>query len=131
MTSLIAIISSGKGTWKTVYQLIEKGKWDKVYIITNKFGEENFSKKENIKFIVIDDNKTYKQIISQIETNLKESLNDIEVALNISSGQGKEHMALLVALLRTGMGIRFVDIVDDKIEELSILDNPFENEGNQ
>jgi hypothetical protein len=35
---------------------------------------------------------------------------DLDIAVNITSGQGKEHTALLSALIKLGYGIRLVDI---------------------
>ena len=59
-----------------------------------------------MELIVINPDDPIKKIISKI----KDSLNiiDTEVALNLSSGSGKEHMALLSAILKSGLGIRLI-----------------------
>jgi len=57
MTDLIACLSSGKGTWGHVNRLIEDGNWEKVFLITNEFGKENFSNTKNAEMIVIDERK--------------------------------------------------------------------------
>ena len=46
MTTLIACLSTGKGTWGHVNRLIEDGKYEKVFLITNDYGKENFNKND-------------------------------------------------------------------------------------
>jgi len=38
--------------------------------------------------------------------------------VNIVSGDGKEHMALISALLKLGLGIRFVALTKEGIKEI-------------
>lgn len=119
MTSLIAVLSSGKGTWGHVAQLIAKQDWDKIYLITNDFGKENFTVNEKpVEYIIIDPNKFLNQIAKDIEEQLKGKIADTEVALNFVSGTGKEHMAVLSALLKLGLGIRLVTIMPDGVKEI-------------
>lgn len=115
MTTLITLLSTGKGTWTDVIKLISSHEWEKVYIITNEFGQKTFQKKENMELIVIDSNKPLLELISQIKNSLK--VMDTEVALNLSSGSGKEHMAVLSAILKSGLGIRLVSF-ENKLEEI-------------
>lgn len=117
MTSLIACLSTGKGTWGHVSRLIEDGSWDKVFLITNEFGKENFQKIKNTELILIDPNKGIKDIQQEIMDQLKDKIEG-EVALNMVSGTGKEHMALLSALLKLGLGIRLMALTKDGIEEI-------------
>jgi len=42
MTELVACLSTGKGTWGHVSRLIADGTWEKIILITNDFGKENF-----------------------------------------------------------------------------------------
>lgn len=117
MTSLIACLSTGKGTWGHVSRLIEDEKWDKVFLITNEFGKENFQNTKNTELIIIDSNKGLKELQKDIVDQLKDKIEG-EVALNIVSGTGKEHMALLSALLKLGLGIRLIALTKDGVEEI-------------
>ncbi len=117
MTSLIACLSTGKGTWGHVSRIIEDEKWDKVFLITNEFGKENFQQTKNTELIIIDSNKGLKELQKDIIEQLKDKVEG-EVALNIVSGTGKEHMALLSALLKLGLGIRFIALTKDGVEEI-------------
>ncbi|MBS3141444.1 hypothetical protein J4405_04855 [Candidatus Woesearchaeota archaeon] len=118
MTDLIACLSTGKGTWGHVSHLIKAEKWNKVFLITNEFGKENFQKDLNVEFIVVDSNKSLKELRDDIYQALNEKTSSTEVALNIISGIGKEHMAIISAVLRLGLGLRFVAITKDGMEEL-------------
>ena len=108
MTELVALLSTGKGTWTEVVKLISSQDWDKIFIITNDFGKDTFQKKENMEFIIINSNQHIELIIEKIVTQLKDKITGTEVALNFISGTGKEHMAVLSAMLKLGLGIRLV-----------------------
>ncbi|MBS3159928.1 hypothetical protein J4436_04010 [Candidatus Woesearchaeota archaeon] len=65
--------------------------------------------------------KTIAFIISireEIIKNLKEKIKDTEVALNLYSGTGKEHMAILSAILKLGLSLRMIIPTKDNIEEI-------------
>ena len=46
---------------------------------------------------------------------LKGKINGTEVALSIASGSGKEHMAIISALLGMPVGVRFVALTQEGI----------------
>lgn len=117
MTDLVASLSSGKGTWGHVNRIIQDENWENIYLITNNFGKENFHPEKKVNFILIDSNQGLKEIKEQIHNELKEKLQS-DVAVNIISGIGKEHMALLGALLKLGIGIRLIALTKDGIEEI-------------
>jgi len=118
MTELIACLSSGKGTWGHVAKLISDQDWEKIYLLTNDFGKENFKTEKKFEFILIDENKPLSDLIEDIRKKLKEKIQGTEVALNFISGSGKEHMAILSALLKLGVGIRLVALTKDGIKEV-------------
>lgn len=116
MTDLVATLGTGKGTWIEVRNLIETIEWDNVYLITNKFGAEKFKVKKNVNFIVINNNDI-KGMKDEIIKNLKNVLK-LEVGVNIQSGTGNEHMALISALFSLGVGIRLVIFKNNTLAEL-------------
>jgi hypothetical protein len=118
MTELVAFLSTGKGTWTEVVKLINSHDWEKIILITDDFGNQNFRKKENTELIVINQNESIELLIDKIQNGLKEKLTGVEVALNMASGSGKEHMAALSALLKLGLGIRLVTISASGIKEI-------------
>lgn len=118
MTQLIACLSTGKGTWAQVSKLINAEGWDEVILITNDFGKEKFTPNEKTKIVALNLDKDVMSLHEEIFTILKENVKGIEVALNICSGTGKEHSALITAVQKTGVGIRFVELVNDKCVNL-------------
>lgn len=120
MTELIACLSTGKGTWGHVSRLIQDGNFDNVLLITNEYGKENFQKSENTELIPIKLEQGMKELRDEIYKELKSRIkpSETEVALNLASGTGKEHMALLSALLRLGIGIRLMALTKEGIEEI-------------
>ena len=118
MTSLIASLGTGKGTWTELKKIIEGAEWDKIILITNDFGKEKFSCSKEVDFVVININKEIQEIVECIRKHICEKITDTEVALNFLSGTGKEHMALISAVLKSGLGIRFVSVLDNSIKEV-------------
>jgi hypothetical protein len=121
MTDLIACLSYGKDTWTEVLDLIEKGEFETNYLVVNSFFKDKLSSiksKKNIKVILIDLSNNINEIIDEIYSNLKGTIIYFDLAVNIVSGTGKEHMAILSAILKLGIGIRFVKIENDIITEI-------------
>ncbi len=118
MTELVACLSTGKGTWGHVSRLMQDGKWEKIFLITNDYGKENFNKDDKTELIAINLNQGIKELRDEIMNNLKEKIKGSEVAVNIISGMGREHMALMAALLKIGVGFRLVALTKDGVEEI-------------
>ena len=117
MTSLIACLGAGKGTWLQVTKLIESQEWESVILITNPFGLEKFDNTRNAQLVVIDDRKDVQDIREDIRKALDGKFFG-DVAVNFVSGEGKVHMALLSALLKLGVGIRLIDLTKDGFKEI-------------
>ncbi|MEM4263789.1 MAG: hypothetical protein QW666_02750 [Candidatus Woesearchaeota archaeon] len=117
MTSLIACLGAGKGTWVQVSRLIESQAWESIVLITNPFGLEKFNNTKNAQLVVIDDRKDILDLVEDIKKALDGKFFG-DVAVNFVSGDGKVHMALLSALLKLGVGIRLVDLTKDGFKEI-------------
>ncbi|PIZ50514.1 hypothetical protein COY27_07005 [Candidatus Woesearchaeota archaeon CG_4_10_14_0_2_um_filter_33_13] len=109
MPTLIACVSTGKGTWTEVNKIIASPQWDKVFLITNKFGQENFNPGK-AQFVLIDNFAEIILMVEQIKKQLNGKIFDFEVALNLASGSGNEHMAVLESVLELGLNFRLVTI---------------------
>ncbi len=118
MTELIACLSTGKGTWGHVGRLIEDQTWDKIYLLTNDYGKENFKSNEKTELIVVNENQGLKELREEIKIKLKERIKGTEVGVNFISGSGKEHMAIMAALLQLGVGIRLIALTKNGMEEI-------------
>jgi len=114
---LIALLSSGKGTWAQVSGLIRYGEWDKIILLGDDFAKQFTSEKE-FEFIQINLNKKIKDLRDEFKEKLKGKINGTEVALTIASGDGKEHMALISALINLPVGIRFAALTKEGVIDL-------------
>ena len=126
MTSLIACLSTGKGTWAQLSEIINTVEWEKIFLITNEFGKEKFSTKSNTELLVVDLNQSSDILSDQIVAKLHDKDIGTEVAINLTSGSGNEHMALLSAVMKLGLGIRFVFSKNGKAEELKLFNMSFD-----
>lgn len=111
MTDLIAVVGTGKGTWAQVSALIRSEEWENIYLVTTAFGKEKFKQEKAMKLITLEDEQTVFEMKEKIANELKDKLK-MDIAVNLISGTGKEHMAVLSALMSLGAGIRLV--VEDK-----------------
>jgi hypothetical protein len=118
MAYLVANLSSGKGTWAHLTKVIEDIEWQAIFLITDDLGKDGFKSDKKIEFITIDKNKHTTDMIEDIYKKLKGKIKDTEVALNMISGEGKEHMATLSALLKLGLGIRLMAYTKDGVKEI-------------
>ena len=114
MTILIACLGVGKGTWTNLNRLALSEVWEKIYLVTDSFGKEKFQPSENMELILVDFRKDVAELKNDIVAILKEKIKDAEVALNLISGSGNEHMAILSALLQLGLGIRLVNFSEER-----------------
>ncbi len=114
---LIALLSSGKGTWAQVSGLLKYGEWDKIILLGDDFAKQ-FTSEKKFEFIRIDLNKKLKELKDEFQQKLKGKIDGTEVALSIASGDGKEHMALISALINLPVGIRFAALTKDGVIDL-------------
>jgi len=117
---LVALLSSGKGTWEQVSGLIKHGDWDKIILLGDEFASQFkiLEKAEITEFIKVDLNKRLKDLRDDFTKKLKGKLSGTETALSIASGDGKEHMALISALINLPVGIRFAALTKEGVVDL-------------
>ncbi len=124
MTTLIASLGSGKGTWANLFKLMKVVEWEKIILVGSPFFTKSFNDKnprdKNVLVLTVNPDKDdYDTIINKLSGVLSKEVEGVEVALNMLSGTGKEHMILLASVLKAGFGIRLVDFEDGRLKELS------------
>ena len=117
---LIALLSSGKGSWAQVSGLIKHGEWDKIILLGDDFSSKfQIQDKADItEFIKVNLGQRIKDLREELSNKLKGKFNGTEVALSIASGDGKEHMALISALINLPVGIRFAVLTKEGVVDL-------------
>lgn len=114
---LVALLSTGKGTWGQVSGLMKHGEWDKIILLGDEFGT-GFAHEKKFEFIKIDLKSKIKDLRDEFSKKLKGKIDGTEVALSIASGDGKEHMALISSLLGLPVGIRFAALTKEGVIDL-------------
>lgn len=110
---LVALLSSGKGTWGQVSGLVSREEWDNIFLVGTSFARK-FTVSKKHEFIEIRDDSIVR-MKQEIMAKLKGKIKGTEVALSIASGDGKEHMALISALLSLPVGIRFTALTKEGV----------------
>ena len=114
---LVALLSTGKGSWAQVSGLIKHGEWENVILIGGNFAKK-FTSEKSFEFIEVDLDKKLKDLRDDLSEKLKGKIKEMEVALSVASGDGKEHMALISALINLPVGIRFAALTKDGVIDL-------------
>ncbi len=114
---LIALLSTGKGTWGQVSGLMKHGDWEKIIVLGSDFAKD-FKHEKDFEFFNIDLDKKLTELKEEFLQKLKGQINGTEVALTIASGDGKQHMALISALLNLPVGIRFAALTKEGVIDL-------------
>jgi hypothetical protein len=111
---LVAFLGTDEKNFGQIVALIKKGNWDNVLIVKNKdaadfsYGDET---------ITLDTEQPILELKAEMMEKIKTKISgEFEVALSIASGTGKEHMALISALLSIPVGIRFVVFTKDGVK---------------
>ena len=114
---LVALLSTGTGTWAQVSGLLKHGEWDRAMLLGSDFASK-FTSEKPFEFIKINTNKKLVELRDEIKEKLRGKIHGTEVALSIASGDGKEHMALISALINLPVGIRFAALTKDGVIDL-------------
>ena len=116
MTDLIVCLTNQKGVLEHVKRVIEEVSWEKIYVFTAEKDVSNIKFSKEGEVIKLDLSKTISELSEFIKQRLEGKLNDLEVGVNIVGGSGKEHMALVSAVLKLGFGIRLVALTPDGVK---------------
>lgn len=114
---LVALLSTGKGTWAQVSGLMTHGDWEKIILFGGDFAKD-FKHNKEFEFIKVDLDKKLKDLRDEFSTKLKGKFNGMEVACSVASGDGKQHMALISALINLPVGIRFAALTKEGVVDL-------------
>jgi len=114
---LVAFLGNDKENWGQISALMNKSDWDKVILVKNKTSE-NFPE-SSAEIISISSDLSLVDLKKEIMSKIKSKLAGFEVALSLASGNGKEHMALVSALISLPVGIRLVVFTKNGVEFIS------------
>ena len=117
MTYLVACLGSKGPHWDYLRKLIDSEAWEAVFIVCGPDGNE-FTSTKKLSFIFADSKLPLSELSRNIQQGLKDKIIDTEVAVNFVLGTGKEHMALISAVIKLGLGIRLVAYSNEGVVEI-------------
>ena len=116
---LVAYVGADKENWGQVTALINRFECEKIILITSKEASE-FPVTSKCEKIIVDSTKPLISLRDDLLLKLRQkNIGDFEVAVSIASGNGKEHMAVISALLNLPVGIKLVIFTKDGVQFLT------------
>ena len=112
---LVALLGSDKESWGQVSALLNHGTWDKIILIKTA-DSIDFPAPENSDVVEINSSQPLLALKKSLMDKLQGKFAEFEACLSIASGTGKEHMALIAALLSLPVGIRLVAYTKNGVE---------------
>ena len=112
---LVAFMGDDKENWGQINGLINRGDWEKIVLVKSKSSEDYESPKE-ADIVIVDTSKPLLELKEDMINKLRKKFQGFDVNVSIASGTGKDHMALISALLSIPVGIRLVVFTKNGIE---------------
>jgi len=117
---LVAYLGKDKENWGQITALMNKMQdCDRVVLVKDK-EVSGFPKNERCVEISVNSAQPLTELKEEIMNKIRERVSgDFEVAVSLASGGGKEHMALISALLCLPVGIRLVVFTKNGVEYIN------------
>lgn len=117
---LVAYLGKDKENWGQITALINKMEdCDRVVLVKDK-DVSGFPRNEKCTEVSVNAAQTLVELKEDMMNKLREKVSgDFEVAVSLASGNGKEHMALISALLCLPVGIRLVVFTKKGVEYIN------------
>lgn len=116
----VAFVGEDKENWGQVTALINRlDDCEKVVLVMNK-KVSGFPTNKKCDSVEVDCTNSLIELKQEIMDKVREKLSgEFEVALSLASGKGKEHMALIGALINIPVGIRLVVFTKEGVKFVS------------
>ena len=111
----VGFIGSDKENWGQISALINRGEWDNVILVKGR-NVEGFPSLSNGEIVEVNSQNSLLELKKELMEKLRMKIKDFEVSISVASGNGKEHMALISALLSLPVGIRLVVFTKNGVE---------------
>ncbi len=114
--NIIILVGEDPSSYGQITGIINRSEAEKIILVKNK-NVKDFPSDDRCKIIEIDSAKDIMSLREDIKEKLRKEVNaDFEVSLSIASGTGKEHMALVSALLAIPVGVKFIAFTKNGLE---------------
>lgn len=117
---LVAYLGKDTETYGQISALINRMEDTETFLILKDKSVESPFSNPKCKILEVDSSKDLLSFKTEMQEKLKPYLKeDFEVALSLASGNGKEHMALISALLTIPVGIKLTAFTKSGVEFIS------------
>jgi hypothetical protein len=97
-------------------KLVKCSDFERVIIFADSTAQKAFKPPSNVRVVPLGDSLSAQELRDAMVEALGSERFGFDVAVNLASGSGKEHAALISAALRLGAGIRLVGWKDGIVE---------------
>jgi len=115
---LVAFLGNDKETWGQITGLINHEQWEKIILVKSK-SADNYNPSKPADIVIVDTSKSLIDLKEDIVKKIRSKFAGFDVHVSIASGTGKEHMALISALLSVPVGIRLVVFTKNGVEVIN------------
>jgi len=115
MADLIACFTTDEHH-RHLHRVLNEAEWDRAFIVTTKELKQKHKFAKEVIYIVVDPKKPIGEYVEDIKSSLKGFF--LETGVNIVNGTGKDHMALLSAVMKAGLSFRLVAVTKNGVEEI-------------
>ncbi|HLC31686.1 MAG TPA: hypothetical protein VJK51_03385 [Candidatus Nanoarchaeia archaeon] len=116
---LVAFVGEDAGHWGQLSALLNRFECERIVLVVQK-GVAGYPTNEKTRVVEVDSSLPLQKLKDSIEEKLKKEIDGaFEVAVSLASGSGKEHMALLAALLSIPVGIKLIAYTKEGVIFLS------------
>ena len=116
---LIAFVGSDRENWGQITALLNRMECEQIVLVANK-GAAGFPANEKCKVIDVKSESPLLALREELDKKLRPLVGrEFEVAVSLASGTGKEHLALLSALLNIPVGIKLVAYTKEGVQFLT------------
>ena len=114
--NLVIYVGEDRESYGQITALINRSESESIVLVKNK-KVIDFPFDERCKIIEVDTSADINSLREDIKEKVKKEIGkEFEISLSIASGTGKEHMALISALLAIPVGVKFVVFTRNGIE---------------
>lgn len=122
MSVLVSILGTGKGSWNEVHSLLQPKLFDSVLLFVDEWAVQNYRNEYGAAIIAIPVDVNADQLVEHMRIAIKQHMTaqpgELDIAINIASGVGKQHACLLAAVMQLGYGLRLVTFEQGELKVL-------------
>ena len=115
----VACVGTDEHNWGQITALLNRLEYEKAVLVVDALAS-GYPTNERCTVVKVDMGQPLLLLQKEVQDKLKKTIGgEFEVALSLASGTGKEHMAVLSALLNLPVGVKLVVYTKEGIQFLS------------